>query len=129
VAAVAASVAVGALVAACGGGGGGSSSTTATTAALSAEAAAGRKLAIQYQCIDCHSADGSKRTGPTWKGLYGSTVKFTDGTTAVADDAYITASIREPNAKIVDGWTGIMPRFQLDDTQIASIIAYIKTLT
>jgi cytochrome c oxidase subunit 2 len=31
----------------------------------------GVKLARRSGCATCHSLDGSRRPGPTWKGLYG----------------------------------------------------------
>ncbi|NOH04292.1 MAG: cytochrome c [Chloroflexi bacterium] len=47
------------------------------------------------------------------------------------DEAYLTESIRDPNAKIVSGFTSpsIMPPYpNLTDEEIANIIAYIQTL-
>jgi cytochrome c oxidase subunit 2 len=93
------------------------------------DAAAGQQIA-QAQCFTCHTIDGSTLVGPSWKGLYGHDVKLDDGSTVKADDDYIHESILEPNAKIVEGFPAAMPSFDgiLDDTQIANIIAYIKTL-
>ena len=91
----------------------------------------GKNLATRNGCIGCHSADGTQMTGPTWLGLFGKTESFTDGTTAVTDEAYITESIRDPNAKIVQGYPepSVMPPYpNLTDEEIANIIAYIKTL-
>ena len=47
-------------------------------------------------CNACHSIDGSKQIGPTWKGLYCKTRNFEDGTSAVADNNYLTEAIIEP---------------------------------
>ena len=89
----------------------------------------GKLLATKNGCIGCHSADGTPLTGPTWFGLFGNERQFTDGTSAIADEAYITQSIREPNAKTVQGFqAGVMPPYNLTDEEIANIIAYIKTL-
>jgi cytochrome c oxidase subunit 2 len=90
----------------------------------------GQILTVRNGCIGCHSIDGSPNTGPTWLHLYGEEVPLNNGTTVVADDAYITESIHDPNAKIVDGFPSPspMPVFDLTDEQIANIIAYIKTL-
>ena len=74
--------------------------------------------------------DGSL-TGPTWQGLFGSTVPLADGSTVTADEAYITHSIQDPNAQIVQGFPpNIMPNFgqSLNDEQIADLVAYISTL-
>jgi cytochrome c oxidase subunit 2 len=92
----------------------------------------GKKVATQFGCAACHSVDGSKLVGPTWKGLYGSQVTLSDGSTVTADDAYLHESIVSPNAKIVQGFApGVMPQnfgSQLSDKQIADVIEYIKSL-
>ncbi len=87
-------------------------------------------------CKACHSIDGSKIVGPSYKGLFGSQVQLEDGTTVTADEAYIKESIINPNAKIVKGFAGAngksaMPESyakSLSDDQINDIIAWIKTL-
>lgn len=79
----------------------------------------------------CHSTDGKKITGPTWKGIYGSHEKLVGGGTATVDDAYIIESILKPNAKVVEGYPeGTMPPYEglVTDEQIQDLIAYIKTL-
>jgi cytochrome c oxidase subunit 2 len=90
----------------------------------------GKILATKYGCAGCHSVDGSPMTGPTWFGLFGETVPLADGTTVTADEAYITESILEPNAKIVEGFPSpsVMPPFALTDEEVTNLIAYIKTL-
>jgi cytochrome c oxidase subunit 2 len=76
--------------------------------------------------------DGTIRVGPSWKGIYGHEVRFTDGTSTVVDDAYLFEAIRDPNAKIVEGFTpGLMPQNIADnmtDEQIQDVIEFIKTL-
>jgi cytochrome c oxidase subunit 2 len=102
--------------------------------AIAAEAAKtpegqGGLLVVRNGCIGCHSLDGSKMTGPTWFGLYGSEVKLEDGTTVIADDAFIAESILAPKAKEVAGFAPtVMPPYALNETEIANIIAYLKTL-
>jgi cytochrome c oxidase subunit 2 len=90
----------------------------------------GEKLYNELGCKACHSIDGSKGVGPTWKGLWGEQVKLSDGTTVVADEAYIIESIRQPQAKIVAGFEQqAMPAFTtLTDAEIADLIAFIQTL-
>jgi cytochrome c oxidase subunit 2 len=93
----------------------------------------GAQLAQQNGCTGCHSIDGTEAIGPTWQGLYGHEVELADGSTVTADDAYIMESIRNPSAKVVNGFPdGVMPVFspgQLSDDDIAAIVAYIQTLT
>jgi cytochrome c1 len=94
------------------------------------DAAAGQALYSSQGCQGCHSVDGSKVVGPSWKGIYGHQVELEDGTTVTADDAYIHESIVQPQAKIVKGFTSVqMPPFpSMTDQQVADIIAYMKTL-
>lgn len=89
----------------------------------------GQALVAANGCAACHSINGAQGIGPTWFGLFGSEVRLTDGTTVIADEAYITESIKAPQAKIVAGFeTQLMPTYGFTDEQIADIVAYIKTL-
>ena len=89
----------------------------------------GQILTVKNGCVGCHSIDGTQLTAPTWFGLYGSTVPLADGTTVVADDAYITESILNSTAKEVEGYSPTtMPAYTFTDVEIANLIAYIKTL-
>lgn len=93
----------------------------------------GAKLYKENACITCHSVDGSKGTGPSWKGLYGSTVELnaalSGGVGSVTfDEAYVHESVLKPTAKVVAGFNPVMPPYNLSDKQIDAIIAYMKTL-
>ena len=89
----------------------------------------GKLLIVKNGCTGCHSVDGTQMTGPTWFGLFGSTVQLADGTSVVADEAFIAESILDPKAKEVVGFSPTtMPPFTLTEAEIANIIAYIKTL-
>jgi cytochrome c oxidase subunit 2 len=89
----------------------------------------GEALYTSNACKTCHSTDGSKMPGPTWKGLYGKTESMADGTSVTVDENYIKESILKPQAKITAGFTTTqMPPFTLNDAQIDAIIAYMKTL-
>lgn len=91
--------------------------------------AAGEKLFQANGCITCHLADG-KGPAPSLLGVYGQPVHLTDGQTVTADDAYVRESILLPRAKIVAGYTPIMPSYQgqLTEEQIGNLIAYIRLL-
>jgi cytochrome c oxidase subunit 2 len=62
--------------------------------------------------------------------VFGANVLLADGSTVVADEAYIRESILQPKAKIVAGYQPIMPTFQglVTEEQILSLTAYIKSL-
>lgn len=91
---------------------------------------AGESLYQNYGCIACHSLDGSKGHGPTFDGLFGSRRRITDADEpVVADPEYILESIREPNAKTVEGYPpNYMPPYQLKDIENESLILFIKSL-
>jgi cytochrome c oxidase subunit 2 len=95
---------------------------------LSAAATQGKRLAIDRGCATCHQFYGKNAAGPTWKGLYGSEVELDDGTTVVADDAYLIRSIKDPWSQKVDGYGTVMPRNQLSDEEVGLIVGYIKEL-
>jgi cytochrome c oxidase subunit 2 len=88
---------------------------------------------VLYQsktCVTCHTVDGTRLIGPSFKGLYGSTVELNGGNTVLADENYIRESITDPMAKIVKGYPPQMPTFRgmVSDEEMNEIIAYIKTL-
>jgi len=89
----------------------------------------GQALVAAFGCAACHSINGSAGIGPTWLGLFGSQVKLSGGGVVTADDSYLKESIKAPQAKIVAGFeTQLMPNFGFSDSDIADIVAYIKTL-
>ena len=109
---------------------------TARTAAVTPiTAKEGERLAALLGCTACHSSDGSTlgKVGPSWKGVYGSEAVFTDGSKAVANEAYLRESIEEPTAKILRGFDKSdagMPSYKgvITDAQVEALILYIKTL-
>jgi cytochrome c oxidase subunit 2 len=88
----------------------------------------GRQLAEGSGCLACHSIDGSKSLGPTWKGLVGKTETLQDGSTVVVDAAYFNESITDPAAKIVQGYPPVMVAYAFSEQQLESLMAYSKSL-
>jgi cytochrome c2 len=95
----------------------------------------GERLYKMMGCMACHSIepDVQLRIGPPWKGLFGSTRDLAKAAPTVADEAYLRESILTPAAKIVKGYEKVeagMPVYSgvLTDSQVDSIILYIKTL-
>lgn len=89
----------------------------------------GQQLYVSKGCNACHTVDGGNSVGPTWKGLFGSMRSFSGGT-VLADENYIRESIVEPNAKVLTGFSPVMPTYSgmLSDREIDAIIYYIKNL-
>lgn len=98
----------------------------------SGDADKGEQLVTDNGCLACHSIDGSQIIGPSWKGIYGSREKLNDGSTVMVDGYYLSESILDPNAKIVEGFspnTMIQTFGEIFTAQdIADIVAYIKTI-
>ncbi|MBF0538743.1 MAG: cytochrome c oxidase subunit II [Nitrospirae bacterium] len=88
----------------------------------------GKKLTENLGCTGCHTITGESATGPTFKGLMGSSVTLIDGKTLTADDAFIKTKIKDPKSMQVKGFDLPMPPNNLSDAEIEAITAYLKTL-
>lgn len=109
-----------------------------TTKHVSAEVdsptANGKRIMKNIGCFACHTIDGGKLVGPSFKGLYGSKQQVISGNTereVTADDEYIKKSIFDPNADVVKGFNkGLMQPYvgQLSEDDVKQITEYLKTL-
>ncbi len=88
----------------------------------------GRQIYENKGCKSCHSIDGSRVVGPTFKGTWGTKRKLTTGEVVVVDENYITTSILEPTKQVAEGYPNIMPPQDLNEEQIQSVIEFIKSL-
>ncbi|AZO82971.1 cytochrome B [Stutzerimonas stutzeri] len=89
--------------------------------------AQGQRLAGSLGCLVCHSVDGNKGVGPSWKGLYGKTETLADDTSVKVDEGYLKESVLHPNAQIVKGYAAVMPAMALSDEELNALIAFIKS--
>jgi cytochrome c oxidase subunit 2 len=112
-------------LAACGDSGGGSGTAS--------QGGAGDDLYRQYACASCHSLDGSDGTGPTFKGLAGSTVTLSDGKQVKATPAYLERAIVDPEAEEVEGYeaglmTASIDGFDLENKpeDVKRLVEYIQ---
>jgi len=84
-------------------------------------------------CITCHSLDGSKIIGPSFKYMYGrkSTVVTDTGEKEIeVTDEYIKRSIYEPNVEVVKGYNkGLMQSYKekINAEDMTKILDYFKT--
>lgn len=86
----------------------------------------------KLRCSSCHTVDGGKNTGPSWKNIWGHQAQMMTGQAIMVDENYVRESILNPQAQIVMGFQGQnMPSFAgvLSDKQITSVIEYMKTLS
>lgn len=100
----------------------------------SKEAAAGEKglnLLRSKGCLGCHTVDGSKKVGPTFKGLFGKKVTvLTNGKERVvtADEEYLKRSVLQPGSDIVKGYPNLMPTIPVTQEELEEIIEYLEGL-
>ena len=111
---------------ACGGGDDGGSSSASSS---------GEDLYRQYACASCHSIDGSDGTGPTFKGLAGSTVKLDGGKQITADAAYLEKAITDPDADVTEGYNAGLMKASTDGFDLGSkpedvqkLVEYIQSV-
>ncbi|MDP4210847.1 MAG: cytochrome c oxidase subunit II [Bacteroidota bacterium] len=100
-----------------------------------AGAAQGLEIIKRNACTSCHSVDGSKLIGPSFKGLYNSKhVVISNGKEheITADSAYVRTSVLEPDKDVVKGFNkGLMRSYKgtVSETDIKNIIEYFKSIS
>lgn len=90
----------------------------------------GREVATKRACVACHTLDGQRHVGPTWRGLFGTQRTLANGKTVIADESYLTRSMMEPLADVVPGYAAVMPSYQgqLSATETGALVELIKSL-
>jgi cytochrome c oxidase subunit 2 len=95
----------------------------------------GLQVLKKNACMTCHSMDGSKIVGPSFKAIMGKSEKVKDASgkvsTITVDEAYIKTSIFEPDLQIVDGYNkGLMISYKdrINEEEIKEIVKYLETL-
>ena len=87
----------------------------------------GQKLYSLKGCNTCHSLDGSRGNGPSWKNLFGYPQMLKSGDSKVADEAFIRQAILEPNSQGIVGYQPVMPKLNLKESDVSALIAFIKS--
>lgn len=90
----------------------------------------GELVAARVGCLRCHTVDGTPDLGPTWAGLFGSTVPLADGSSVIADEAYLTDSMMRPLAQLHRGFPPVMPSYlgTLSAAETGALVAFIRSL-
>ncbi len=93
----------------------------------------GAGLLQKKGCLACHSIDGTKKIGPTFKGLFGSRLVVVIAGKEheiIADEEYLRRAVMDPEADIVKGFPPVMPpqKDSVSRDELSSIIEYIKGL-
>jgi cytochrome c oxidase subunit 2 len=117
---VAACIVAACVVTACGDGG-----ATDAPADLGEEASRGAEIVDSNGCTVCHGPGGA---AASFDRVYGSTVELDDGTTVIADDEYLTRAITDPGADVAAGYSVMMPANDLDDHEVAAVVAHLREL-
>lgn len=105
-----------------------------TAAAMESPATTGKRIMQNIGCFACHTINGSKLVGPSFKGIWGEEqTVVTNGQErqVKVDEDYVKRSIYDPNADVVKGFNkGLMLSYkgQLSDDDVANIIEYLKTV-
>jgi cytochrome c oxidase subunit 2 len=91
-------------------------------------AQAGARKFNAIGCQNCHG-DADSLRAPSLDGIFGKKRIFSDGTSLVADDAYLRDSILEPYNHITAGYGQTMPEYkgQLSEDDVLNLVAYIKS--
>jgi len=108
--------------------------TKVAAAGIDSPTATGKRIMQNIGCFACHSLDGSKLVGPSFKGIWmaeHTVVTGKETRKVTVDEEYIKRSIYDPNADVVEGFMkGLMITYQgqLSEEDVASIIEYLKTV-
>lgn len=101
---------------------------------LDSPTSTGKRIMQNIGCFACHTLDGTKLVGPSFKGIWGETQTVVTGKETrqvTVDEEYIKRSIYDPNADVVEGFgKGLMVSYQgqLSEDDVANIIEYLKTV-
>ena len=95
----------------------------------------GKSLYYAKNCVSCHSVNGTRIVGPSFKGIWDTEVRYTiagssEVKSAKVDADYLRESIENPTAKLVEGFPPSMPPYKgvLSDDEITNLVEYIKSL-
>jgi mono/diheme cytochrome c family protein len=91
----------------------------------------GKDLYASLGCQGCHTLDGTKASGPSFKGLFDSKVTLTNGQTVTADEAYLLEAIIDPDKQIVQGYapgvmTSVITKGQVSQADAKKLVQFIK---
>ncbi len=105
-----------------------------TTTQIASDEHPGLALLKKNACLSCHTRDGSRLVGPSFKNLVGreeTIVRDGSNEDVVMNSELITSKIKDPTSFAVEGYqAGLMTPYGeiLSDDNINDIIDYISTL-
>ncbi len=88
----------------------------------------GADVAKEVGCHSCHT-EVNTDLAPTLNGIWGSSVRLSDGSEVLVDAAYVERSIVDPQREIVTGYeNGRMPTFFLTEDEVDQLVEYVRSL-
>lgn len=83
----------------------------------------------RLSCSNCHQEQTTERA-PSLYGMFGKSVQYNDGSTAVIDTARLREAILNPYDHVVKGYGNTMPVYKGDITEedLLPLMAYIESL-
>jgi cytochrome c oxidase subunit 2 len=89
----------------------------------------GERLFASVGCNACHNDSASAR-GPNLANVYNTRIRLTDGSTVVANEAFIRETILNPSTHVPAGYAPIMPTYQgqISEDGLIDLVEYIKSL-
>ena len=89
----------------------------------------GEQMFSAYGCSTCHNGQAAPSMGRVGMLLRtGGEENLMGGLTTPVTEDYIRESIVMPQAKIVPGYSAVMPPFRLSDNQLDAMVEYIRSL-
>ncbi len=91
----------------------------------------GLQLLQKKGCLGCHTTDGTKKIGPTFKGVYGGEeTVITNGKerTIIVDEAFCRKAILQPGTDLVKGYPNIMPKIPVTGDELDVIVKTLEEL-
>ncbi|MDY7110403.1 MAG: cytochrome c oxidase subunit II [Planctomycetota bacterium] len=90
-------------------------------------------LRLYPRCQSCHTLDGSRLQGPSFREthrLWGQQRVLDDGSEVTVDENYVRNSIINPASQIVMNYPNVMPTFQgqLKEREVRALIEFIRKL-
>ncbi|MAV64941.1 MAG: hypothetical protein CBD97_02635 [Pelagibacteraceae bacterium TMED237] len=88
----------------------------------------GKSLYLENACNTCHSINGDRMIGPSFKNLYNKKRFLINGDVIIANKDYLIESILYPEKHIVKSYPNLMGSYKkiLTTVEIDSLIEFIK---
>jgi len=89
----------------------------------------GERIFASMGCNACHSGNAAAR-GPNLAGVFGSTLRLTNGSDVLVNEAYLRDAILNPSQHVTSGYTPIMPTYQgqISEDGLIDLVEYLKNL-